>query len=157
MDEKQDSNLDAKQEAHVPRKPGTFVPGDPRINRTNGPGEKKHKPSQVLCDMRAVYGQDESKDKGPAQKALRNLFKEDLDKFLLRLSRLENAYQAGESKNGKAPKESPPAAVDIGEARSLALLEELLKSKGWQKKTMARVHANIIGANTKPPHATSVP
>jgi hypothetical protein len=80
------------QEANGKRKPGTFVPGDPRINRKNGPGHKR-KPWGLLLDMRAVYRQDESKDRGPAQKALRKMFNENLDRFLARLGRLELSYQ----------------------------------------------------------------
>ena len=116
------------------RRPGTFVPGDPRINRTNGPGHKG-KPWRLLLDMRAVYEQDESKDRGPAQKALRRLFNENLDAFLGRLGRLEQAFQAAgkEEKPAQAPEAQPAEPVDVGEQKAIELLEKLLREKPWLK------------------------
>ena len=37
------------------RKPGTFVKGDTRINRKDGPGTGKSKRARLLLDMRRVY------------------------------------------------------------------------------------------------------
>src|SRR5437773_6055178 len=103
MDEELDGKLETeadqqpgKQANEAPCKPGAFVKGDPRINRTDGPAGKKRKSPRVLRDMRAVYEQDESKDRGPAQKALRKMFNENFDGFLARLGRLEQAHEKAE-------------------------------------------------------------
>ena len=97
-------NLEAHMEAGVAqeavRKPGTFVKGDPRINRTTGPKSKKPRPFPLLMDMRTVYEQDESQDRGPAQKAMRKMFKENIDGFIARLGRAR-AGLPGENKGRK--------------------------------------------------------
>jgi hypothetical protein len=126
LDGELEPKLDAvpQQDTGKPRKPGAFVPGDPRINRTRGPRANKRKPFALLMDMRAVYEQDESEDRGPAQKALRKMFNENIDKFIARLGRLEQAYQAEAS---KAEKEEEPEEVDEGEQNALAVLEDSLR------------------------------
>src|SRR5262245_31115104 len=95
------------QETNGKRKPGTFVPGDPRINRKNGPGHMR-KPWGLLLDMRAVYRQEESRDRGPAQRALRKMFNENLDGFLARLGRLELSYQTAVKKQKAAKQQAAP-------------------------------------------------
>src|SRR5688572_17161344 len=119
---KQDTELDGPQNGE-PHKPGTFVKGDSRINRTDGPRGRHLKPSPLLRDMRAVYEQDESKDRGPAQKALRKMFQENTDKFIARLGRLEQAFQAEVFKEDVIP---VVTEVDEGTEKSVALIENLL-------------------------------
>jgi hypothetical protein len=136
MSDKLDGELEPKQDAtgpqqdtEKPRKPGAFVPGDPRINRTRGPQGKKRKPSGLLADMRAVYEQDESEDRGPAQKALRKMFNENIDKFIARLGRLEQAYQA---EAPKEEKEEPAEAPDKVTPKLITLLEDQIR--GFEEK-----------------------
>lgn len=134
----------AKQDGN--RKPGTFVKGDPRINRAGGPRGKKQ-PNTLLQDMRAVYDQDESKDRGPAQKALRRMFNENIDKFLARLGRLE---QASQTKEEKAPETTEE--VDEGTERALALCDQILadiEAKEAQENAAfaARPDAAAVGAS----------
>ena len=129
MSDKLDGDLEPKQDAGgseqgKPRKPGTFVSGDPRINRTKGPGSKKRKPSGLLADMRAVYEQDESQDRGHPQKALRKMFKEHIDKFIARLGRLEQAYEAEVSKEEK---EDAPHEMDQGSKNAIADIENSIR------------------------------
>src|SRR5262249_25311297 len=65
-------------------KPGTFVKGDPRINREKGPRQKR-KIWRALADMRAVYGQDKCKDRGPGQRSMRKFLDKDPNGFVRRL------------------------------------------------------------------------
>ena len=106
------------------RKPGTFVKGDSRINRTDGPRGKHLKPSALLRDMRAVYEQAESKDRGPAQKALRKMFQENTDKYIARLGRLEQLFQA-EVFREEGPVPAVPE-VDQGHEAYTALVEKCM-------------------------------
>lgn len=137
------------------RKPGTFVKGDPRINRTSGPRSQKPRPSALLMDMRAVYRQDESQDRGPAQKALRKLFQENLDSFLARLARLEAQAES------KAEKQEQPDGLDEGHKRAKAevrkCLERLEADEARKNAEFAqRPDAAEIGANLQKKLAASL-
>src|SRR5262249_15874735 len=101
---------------------GTFVAGDPRINRKTGPGRSR-KVFRVLADLRAVYGQDKSKDKGPTQKALRKFFDKDPSGFL---RRLEDAEQRFEAAKADEREESVPEP-DVGLERVIEVLTGVMQ------------------------------
>ena len=139
MDEELDGKLETEadqqpgeQANEAPCKPGAFVKGDPRINRTDGPAGKKRKPNRALRDMRAVYEQDESKDRGPAQKQLRKMFKEDIGRFVARMDRLEHAHEKAEGKQQVVMPE-PVEEVDEPLERMIAFAK-LLQERPWEKK-----------------------
>src|SRR5262249_54665094 len=89
------------------------------ITRTHNPrpgGMKGRKtPPRLLTDMRAVYDQDESRDRTPGQRNCRQLLKADPQRFLAQLARLESAHKAvpkvaGEAGPTPKPGGAPPAA-----------------------------------------------
>jgi len=154
LDEKLETGAveqEAEQANEALCKPGAFVKGDPRINRTDGPGGKKRRPPRVLRDMLSVYEQEESKDRGPAQQQLRKMFKEDTDKFIARMRRLEEAYEAQDSK--RAPREEPPidlANMEPEKAETLCreMLDRLNAELAAEDAELAkRPDAAAIGAS----------
>src|SRR5258708_6160625 len=76
-------------------------PGGPGRSR-KGEGQGQPKPARLLRDMRAVYGQDESTDRGPGQKLCRKVLTENPKEFLSQLAGLEKAHQAREKERKAA-------------------------------------------------------
>ena len=111
-----------------PRKPGTFVPGDPRI----GPLQKKAKGPEVIPDrregegvgllraMRAVLLNHEKRDEGAEEKAARRWFKKDEARFLNRKHELEEEERV----SGRGG--SSVGVVDVGEGECRQLLGRLM-------------------------------
>ena len=112
------------------RNRGQFQPGvsgNPGGKPKAG-GEASPKPSRLLLDMRLVYEQDESKDKTPGQKALRELFKKNPQGFITQLGRLEQAHSAGAGKARSVEQAAEPeqlVKLDGGTERLLTLLRRL--------------------------------
>jgi len=150
MGKKLDTKLDAKQESGAmkqERKPGTFEKNDPRINREKGPGQRRKK-FLLLADMRAVSGQDKSKDRGPRQKTLRKFLDKDPNGFFRRLMDAEHRYAALKAEREVAPGER----VDMGSDKAVAVLsEEIRKFEAEQAAEDAelakRPDAAAIGAS----------
>src|SRR5262245_60566604 len=97
----------------TPEKPWLFKKG-----HSGNPGGKPKdpdaaggKPAEILRDMRAVYRQDESKDRTPGQRSCREFFKKDSAAFLKELSRLEAAHRSGKG-------DADPEERDDGAARA---------------------------------------
>ena len=105
------------------RKPGTFVKGDSRINRKMGPGQQR-RAFRVLADLRAVYGQDKSKDRGPTQKTLRKFFEQDPSGFVRRLMDAEHRYAALKAEEREA---APGERVDMSAERAREVILAALK------------------------------
>ncbi len=102
-----------------------FRPGHP--GRKRG-GKKSRPPSQLLRDMRAVYSQDESKDRTPGQKLCRNILKDDPNRFFAQLAKLESSHEAGaaKAKVAKGPVPVTEQEVGPGTERCLRLAKNLL-------------------------------
>jgi hypothetical protein len=84
------------------RKPGTFVKGDRRINRTLGP-----KPNaggagqpQLLRNMRRVARTSPSMDRTQIQRRLRMLFEENFPEFLTQPRQLEESLRTSKNRSG---------------------------------------------------------
>jgi hypothetical protein len=106
-----------------------FAPG--HAGRKRGAGRKRRQPSRLLCDMRKIYEQDESKDRTPGLKALRKLLQENPREFIAQLGTLEKAHRAAtskrvESRQSEALKPTAEAVVDEGTERCLAIATKLL-------------------------------
>jgi hypothetical protein len=90
--------------------------------------------------MRAVYTQDEAKDRTPGLRAVRALLKRSPERFITLLARLEEADLTGP---GKArPVEAPardeePELRDEGLERSLAMCEQVLQRFIEQAKELS--------------------
>lgn len=122
------------------RGPGRpFLPGDdPR--RANVPGPKEP-PARVevegaglLGDMRFVWENDKAHDDTPQRKRLRKLLDADLHKFYREFRDLEKADLLGKGGGddrkggtGESGSATAPAAPDLGTARCLELIDDLLK------------------------------
>ncbi len=99
-------------------------------------GGKKgaRKPSGLLRDYRAVYGQNAALDKEGGQKVLRKLYEADPEKFLAQLARLETAFAmakkavsvGGHTGRKLAEQEARALGPDEGEERVSELIERLL-------------------------------
>jgi hypothetical protein len=101
-----------------------FRPGHP--GRKGGGRVKEEGPSRLLRDYRRVYEQDESKDRTPGQKALRQLLKESPRDFLSQLSSLEKAHRSSPARSRfveLAEPEDPHEDV----AECIALVEQLIQ------------------------------
>jgi hypothetical protein len=96
-----------------------------RGRNRKGEGKGRPKPCGLLRDMRAVLKQDETKDRTPVQRMVRQLLKENPADFLRQMTKLEAAHQTGAAKKAAASPQKP-ADADEGEERVLALLDEQL-------------------------------
>lgn len=111
----------------APRKPGTFRPGDPRINRDRGPRAKAGKGSSLLRDMRRVYGNAPEKDRTEGERNCREWLKTDRKGFMAKLADLEKA-DASAKAAAKGAQAQPPAGetdttVPAAEPAPPALIE----------------------------------
>jgi len=77
-----------------------FQPG--HAGKKNGVKRKGYQLSRLLRDMRAVYEQDESKDRTPGQVLCRKVLKEQPAEFIRQLSGLEKAHITRVEKERKA-------------------------------------------------------
>jgi len=118
------------------RKPGAFLPGDPRINRSGrppavrgegeeGPG-RDGRPSRLLRDMRWVY--ENKADRNETDEALRGWYRARPREFLVHLAKLEEARaKEAAARRGPAQAAEPDEPEeDEGTRRALELLE------GWK-------------------------
>jgi hypothetical protein len=100
---------DRKQDDHqsgapvLQRKPGTFVKGDPRINRTLGPKPKAGGAARpkLLRNMRRITRTSPSMDRTQMQRRLRKLFQEDFKGFLVQLRQLEESLRSKAAEHGR--------------------------------------------------------
>lgn len=84
------------------------------------------KVSQLLADMRYVYGHPWTQPESEGCVALRDMLRDNPEKFLAQLATLERAQQALEAKEApEEPKKTEP--MDEGSARCLELLDDWLR------------------------------
>lgn len=98
-----------------------------------GPGrghKKATTPSQMLLDMRAVYGQEHTRDVGQGQKTWRKVLDENPRSFMDQLTRLEAAFQTAQSKSSSGSQPDKPPEEDMGGERVGELIGRLLKEIG---------------------------
>jgi hypothetical protein len=105
--------------------------GNPGGKPKSGAEAAKARRPKLLHDMRLVYGQDESKDRTPGQKALRKILNKNAKTFIEQLAGLEKAHLATTGKavvpeNSDLSQSTKPEVVDEGTARAEALIEKLL-------------------------------
>jgi hypothetical protein len=79
--------------------------------------------------MRAVYRQDPSKDRGPAQKALRKFFDKDPNAFLRRLEHMEQSSAAlkEDEREDSKPQE------DVGLEESIESVNECMRQRDTKR------------------------
>jgi hypothetical protein len=84
------------------RKSGTFVKGDPRINRTLGAKPKAGGPGQprLLRNMRGITRTSPWMDRTQIQRRLRKLFEENFPEFLTQLRQLEGSLRTSTAERG---------------------------------------------------------
>jgi hypothetical protein len=92
---------------------------------TQDPGDRGPPVPRLLRDMRRVYEQDESKDRGP-QKALRKLLNDKPNSFLVQMAGLEKAHLAAQTKEPTHLPEPEPEQRDEGTQRSQVLIAKLI-------------------------------
>ncbi len=99
----------------------------PRGLKRKGRGKGRKKVPLLLRDMKAVYGQDESKDRGPGQKVCRKVLTENPKEFLAQLAGLEKAHWTEKERMGPEPADpEEPEKVDEGTERVLELCDNIL-------------------------------
>lgn len=123
-----------------------FKPGHP--GRKHG-GRKPRPPSQLLRDMRFVYGQDESKDRTPGQKHCRQILKEDANRFFAQLAKLESSHEAGAAKvkPTRSVVAEPEEVVDEGTDLALERLNEFLANVKEDAEFARMPNAAEIGSS----------
>jgi hypothetical protein len=111
-------------------RPWRFKKGNPgRPGRGHRKGGSDEKPSQLLRDMRFVYGHDEGADRTAGHRHCREWLRSDKKGFLSKLADLEKAA-GGSAKAGRPDAPAAPAEEDIGTEKCVQLCEELLKKWG---------------------------
>ncbi len=108
---------------HRGPKPGAFVKGDSRINRSGRRRGSKNAP-QILRDMRWVYKNPTAPPKSEGVKALQEIFNDDVGTFMKMYQRLESTFSKREAKEKSEE-------ADPGTERALAHIDRLLNE--WEE------------------------
>jgi hypothetical protein len=84
----------------------------------------------LLKDIRAVYAQPKSADKGPSQKALRKMYEETFDRFIALMNKMERehkeAIQAAKQRARERRAAKADQITDPGSVRCIELIDKLL-------------------------------
>lgn len=97
-------------------------------------GRKGKGKPQVLRDMQHVYTNDKSKDRTRAHKDLRELYEQDRDKFIGRLTAMERTYLQSVQKKEEV-KAAQAEEKDEGYDRVMELIDRWLAEREARGKT----------------------
>jgi len=121
-----------------PRKPGTFVPGDPRRKQAMEASEVRKEPESardpLLTAYRAVLANPQKFDRGGLEKSVRLVWTKDRKAFLAKYQELELEERR------ELQAERAVEAVDQGERVSRALIARLLDR--WQDEGKYQADTN---------------